>query len=96
MSALIIIRIEVLNPSELKNYQDIAPGIIDKYKGKLVVRGGELISLEGLEEKRRIVVLEFPSLEEAKTFYYSDEYEKAIKLRKDVANFEMIAIDCIN
>jgi len=96
MSALIIIRVEVSDSSKLKEYQDVAPGIIKKYNGTLLVRGGRVISLEGPEEKRRIVVIEFPSLDEASAFYYSDEYEKAIKLRIDVAKFEMIAVDGIN
>jgi len=96
MSALIIIRVEVSDPSKLKEYQDVAPSIIKKYNGTLIVRGGRVISLEGPEEKRRIVVIQFPSLGAANTFYYSDEYEKAIKLRSDVAKFEMIAVESIS
>jgi uncharacterized protein (DUF1330 family) len=52
--------------------------------------------LEGPDENRRIVVIEFPSLDDAKKFYYSNEYEEAIKLRSSVAEFEIIAVDCIN
>jgi len=96
MSAIIIIRVQVADPSKLKSYQDVAPSIIEKYNGKLIVRGGEVVSLEGPDENRRIVVIEFPSLDEAKKFYYSDEYEEAIKLRSSIAEFEMIAVDCIN
>jgi len=96
MSAFIIIRVQVSDPSKLKSYQDVAPSIIDKYNGKLIVRGGEVVSLEGPDENRRIVIIEFSSLDEAKAFYYSDEYEKAIKLRSGVAEFEMIAVDGIN
>jgi len=95
MSAYILIRVKVSDPSKLKNYQDVAPAIIKKYNGKLIVRGGNVISLEGPDEKRRIVVIEFPSLDEAETFYYSNEYEKAIKLRSGVAEFEMVAVDGI-
>ena len=96
MSAFIIIRVQVEDPSKLKSYQDVAPSIIEKYNGKLIVRGGEVVSLEGPDEKRRVVIIEFLSLDEAKSFYYSDEYEKAIKLRSAVAEFEMIAVDGIN
>jgi len=96
MSAYILIRVQVSEPSKLKNYQDVAPAIIEKYNGRLIVRGGDVISLEGPDEKRRIVVIEFPSLAEAKTFYYSKEYEQAIRLRSGVAQFEMIAVDGIS
>lgn len=93
MSAYILMRIKVNDPSELKSYQDVAPSIIEKYNGKLKVRGGEVVSLEGPNEDRRIVIVEFPSLEVAKEFYYSKEYGNAIKLRSGVADFEMIAVD---
>ena len=93
MSAYILIKIQVNDPSKLKSYQEVAPAIIEKYNGKLKVRGGEVVSLEGPAENRRIVMIEFPSLEEATKFYYSDEYADAIKLRSDVADFEMIAVD---
>ena len=93
MSAYILMRIQVNDPSKLKSYQDIAPSIIEKYKGKLKVRGGEVVSLEGPADNRRIVIVEFPSLSEAKKFYYSDEYANAIKLRSGFADFEMIAVD---
>jgi len=96
MSAIIIIRVQVLDPSKLKSYQDVAPLIIEKYNGKRKVRGGEVVTLEGPDDNRRIVVIEFGSLDEAKKFYYSDEYEAAIKLRSGAADFEMIAIDCID
>ncbi len=95
MSAFIIIKIQVQDPSKLKSYQDVAPSIIEKYHGKLIVRGGEVVSLEGPDEKRRIVIIEFPSLNDAKNFYYSDEYEEAIKLRSGIAKFDMIAVDGI-
>jgi len=96
MSAYILIRIQVEDPSKLKSYQEVAPSIIEKFNGRLRVRGGEVISLEGPNENRRIVVIEFPSLDEAKKFYYSDEYENAIKLRSGIADFEMIAVDGID
>ncbi len=96
MSAYIVMRIQVSDPSKLKSYQEVAPSIIEKYNGKLKVRGGEVVSLEGPNEERRIVMVEFPSIEDAKKFYYSEEYENAIKLRSDIADFEMIAVDGID
>jgi uncharacterized protein (DUF1330 family) len=92
MSAYILMKITVTDAEKLKSYQQIAPSIIDKYNGKLLVRGGEVISLEGMNEQRRVVIVEFDSMSEAKAFYYSDEYARAIKLRLGAAEFEMQAI----
>ena len=93
MTAYVILRINVIDAEKLKNYQQVAPLVIEKYNGKILVRGGEVLSLEGIEEKRRIVMIEFPSLEKANEFYHSPEYKEAIELRKGAAEFESIAIE---
>lgn len=93
MAAYIIIRITVKDPIRLKEYQKVAPAIIGRFEGKLLARGGEVVSLEGSIENRRIVIIEFPSLEKAKAFYCSPEYAEAIELRKDAAEFEVIAVE---
>jgi len=92
MSAYILMKITAKDAEKLQSYQQIAPSIIDKYKGKLLVRGGEVVSLEGPSEHRRVVMVEFASLNDAKQFYYSDEYAKAIQLRLGAAEFEMMAV----
>ena len=61
MAAYVSIRIKVDDPSKLKPYQELAPSIINKYNGKIIVRGGEVVTLEGPEEKRRIVIIELIS-----------------------------------
>ena len=96
MTAYVIIRITVNDREKLKEYQQVAPAIIEKYNGKILVRGGEVAFLEGPEENRRIVMIEFPSLERAKEFYISEEYTRAIELRKGAADFESIAIEGLN
>lgn len=49
--------------------------------------------MEGPEENRRIVIIEFPSLDDARSFYHSADYTHAIELRRDIAEFEIIAVD---
>ena len=93
MAAYIVIRITVTDPIQLKEYQRVAPSIIDKFGGQLLARGGEIVSLEGPTENRRIVIIEFPSMEEAKSFYHSPEYTAAIELRKDAAEFESVVVE---
>lgn len=95
MSAYIIIRVEVSDPSLLKSYQTATPPIIEKYQGKFLVRGGETLTLEGPKEHRRLVILEFPDLQTAKEFYHSPEYAEAHKLREGLAKFELIAVEGI-
>ena len=60
----------------LKKYAEGAIPAIEKYKGKIIVRGGKKLTIEG-NDSPRTVVIEFPSFEEAKNYYYSKEYQKA-------------------
>jgi uncharacterized protein (DUF1330 family) len=70
----------------------VTPGIIAKYDGRFIVRGGEMVTLEGPEEKWRIVVVEFPDLAKAKAFYHSPEYADAKKIRAGAAEAQFIAV----
>jgi len=93
MSAYMILRIEIDESARLDDYRVAAAPAIAKYHGKFIVRGGSVVSLEGPEESRRIVVIEFPTLAGAKACYNSPEYQKALKLREGIGHFEVITVD---
>jgi len=93
MTVYVILRITVHDPDKLKAYQKVAPAIIEQYEGKLLARGGEVVSLEGSTDNRRTVIIEFPTMEKAKSFYQSPEYTDAILLRKGAAEFEVMVVE---
>lgn len=95
MAAYLVVRVNVTDWDKYKQYLNVTPAIIEKFGGKGIARAGETLTLEGPEETRRIVLIEFPSLEKAKEFYNSFEYQEARKLRQDAAIGEMIAVDGI-
>jgi uncharacterized protein (DUF1330 family) len=43
VTAYVVIRITVNNAEKLKEYQQVAPTIIEQYNGKILVRGSEVI-----------------------------------------------------
>jgi uncharacterized protein (DUF1330 family) len=67
--------------------------VITKYGGKFIVRGPEVVTLEGSQDFGRIVVIEFPSLERAKKFYYSAEYQELKAIRAGAATGSFIAVE---
>ena len=93
MSAYLLYRGTVTNPDVYKEYMKLTPDIIAKFGGKFLARGGKTITLEGNEETRRVIVVEFPSFEQAVAFYNSPEYQAAVNIRKDAAITEMIIVD---
>ncbi len=76
-----------------REYTRATPAAIAKYGGQFIVRGGEMITLEGPPETGRVVIIEFPSLNQAKAFYDSEEYSRAKKLREEAATGQFLAIE---
>lgn len=72
-SAFYIAEVDVTNASEFATYSAAAPAIFAKYGGRYLVRGGKTETLEGNPPKR-IVVVAFKSMAEAKTWWASPEY----------------------
>jgi uncharacterized protein (DUF1330 family) len=93
MVAYWVARAEVNNPDQYKKYTELVPGILRKFGGKILARGGRFKILEGPEKFHRFVVIEFPSFEKAIACYESAEYlEAAAHRRKDGASELEIAI----
>lgn len=95
MAAYLIARVEVTNPDAYEEYKKLAAAAIEKYEGRYLARGGPMETLEGDEETRRVVIVVFPTIEQAKSFYDSSEYQKAKAARKDAAVGQFIVIDGI-
>tara|TARA_B100001027_G_C16219455_1_gene309076 strand:+ start:659 stop:946 length:288 start_codon:yes stop_codon:yes gene_type:complete len=66
----------------LKNYALKAKEAVEKYNGKYIVRGGKKLTTEG-KEFVRTAIIEFSSFDQAKKFFYSEEYKRAHDLLKD-------------
>lgn len=95
MPAYLLIRVAADDPIQLKPYQSVVPAIIEQYNGRFLARGGNTVTLEGPAETRRLVVIEFPTLDDAQAFYHSPEYTVARKLRDGLGSFEFVAIEGI-
>ena len=71
---------------------NLSPAAVAESGGKFIVRGGESVTLEGPEETRRLVVLEFPDMDSAKEFYDSEKYRHARDVRAGAADFQMVVV----
>jgi uncharacterized protein (DUF1330 family) len=96
MAAYLIVYMTISNPEQLKKYQAVTPAAIAKYDGRFVVRGGPKVTVEGPDEHRRVVVVEFPSFKRAQEFWDSPDYRAARELRKDAAVFSAVIVDGVD
>ena len=93
MAAYWVARAKVNNPDQYKKYAELAPGILQKFGGRFLARGGTFKILEGPEKFHRFIVIEFPSFERAVACHESPEYlEAAAHRMKDGAGELEIAI----
>jgi len=92
MAAYVIVDLVVTDPVTMDEYRKQVPATLAKYGGRFLVRGGAHHTVEGDWKPNRVVVLEFPSLEQAKRWYDSEEYRepKAMRLRAGRANLVMV------
>lgn len=95
MPAYIIAKVKITDMDKYQQYIKATPATVLKYNGKIIVRGGENTTLEGEPINERVVVIEFPSLEMAKSWYNSTDYQNAKKLREGAAEASFYAISGI-
>ena len=93
MAAYVIVQAEVTDYNKFKEYLKETPRVIAQYGGRYIARGGETVILEGDDQTKRVVLIEFPSLQKAKEWYHSKEYQQIKSLREGAATGSLIAID---
>jgi uncharacterized protein (DUF1330 family) len=86
MPAYVIAHVGVEDWDAYREYMRHTPRVIERFGGRFIVRGGAMETLEGPEETLRVVVIEFPSMADARGFYGSEEYAR-IKTLRDGAGF---------
>jgi uncharacterized protein (DUF1330 family) len=91
--AYLVAEIEVVNPDPYKAYVAAAGPLVAAYGGKYLVRGGAAEALEGAPPAGRMVLVEFPSMAEAKRFYDSPEYTEVRQGRIENAVSRFILIE---
>ncbi len=93
MSAYVVVDIEVTDPEGYQEYVKLAPATVAQYGGRYLARGGHTEVLEGEWQPKRLVILEFESIEQAKAWLHSPEYAPARALRHRYARTNMVVIE---
>lgn len=73
-------------------YMAMAEQSVAAFGGRFMVRGGEPAVLEGEPLGERIVILEFPSREQAAAFHASEMYAPAVALRQSLAASQLVLL----
>ena len=93
MPAYVVVDITVNDAQTNERYKLLAPPSIAAHHGRYIVRGGRTETLEGEWQPSRLVILEFPTVDDAKAWWDSEEYSAAKALRQSCAATEMLLIE---
>jgi uncharacterized protein (DUF1330 family) len=93
MTAYVIADVDVTDPVKYEDYKKLTPGAIAKHGGRFLARGGQCATLEGNWRPGRMIVIEFPSYQQARDFYTSVEYTAARRARAGAATLKMVVVD---
>jgi uncharacterized protein (DUF1330 family) len=96
MGALYIVFVEKPeDPAEIDQYRKLGLPTIAAAKPKFLARpGGEVVTVEG-DAVDVVVAMEFPSVEAAKAWYYSPEYQVALKHRLGTAKSRAVIVETV-
>jgi uncharacterized protein (DUF1330 family) len=93
MAAYVVAEVEVTDPVTYEDYRKLVPATVAKYGGRFLVRGGAVEVKEGGWQPKRLVVLEFPSMDQARQWYGSQEYAPALALRLKAARSKVLLVE---
>ncbi len=93
MKAYVIANIDVQDPTRYADYVKLTPGTLAPFGGRFIARGGRSERLEGATPAHRLVVIEFPSYEQAKAWYDSDGYRVAMVIRQSASKGGLLLVE---
>jgi uncharacterized protein (DUF1330 family) len=80
------VEVEITDPAAYEVYRTKVPDIIAAHGGRILVRGGDPQSLDGVMAQRRRIIVEFDSPEAVTAFYHSEAYQAVKPIRLNASN----------
>ena len=90
-----MVRCHVKDTEAYGKYIELAGPAIEKYGCSFLVRGGNQLEVEG-EGYERTVLVEFDTLEQAKSCYQSEDYQAAFKVQEKAADRLVVLVEGVS
>jgi uncharacterized protein (DUF1330 family) len=95
--AYVISEVRMLDEEQGQRYRELAAASIARHGGRYVVRGAQPDVPEGdWPEGQRVVVVEFPSMEQLRSWYDSSDYAEALAIRDGALTRRLLFVDGID
>ncbi|HSC28435.1 MAG TPA: DUF1330 domain-containing protein [Vicinamibacterales bacterium] len=93
MAAYVIADVDVKDPVRYEDYRRMVLPTISAFGGRFLARGGTVHRLEGDWSPKRLVIVEFPSVEQARGWWASPLYAEAKALRQATSVGSLVVIE---
>ena len=93
MPAYVINDMDVTDAALLEEYKKLYPATVQRFGGRFLARGGATAVIEGDWAPKRLVILEFPSVEQAQAWANSAEYAPAKQVCQRAARSNIVVVD---
>lgn len=93
VAAYVITDLEVFDIARYLSYQGALKPLLERAGARYLARGGDFRVYDGDYEPRRLVVLEFPSLDAVDDFYESEAYQRLETQRTACSSARIIAVE---
>ena len=74
-------------------YLEAAMQTAAQFGGRYIVRGGTTDVLEGDWSPQRMVIIEFPSMDQLEAWYSSEEYAPWNEVRQSLTDSQLVAVE---
>ena len=94
MAAYAVAELTIIDEDKLTDYIEKVPATVADHNGRYLARGGKIEVLDGsLGEHPVKVILEFPSMDAARTWYNSAAYQALLPNRLDATKTNFYLVD---
>lgn len=81
----VVNQVDIRDMATYQQYVAMAVPAIAAHGGRILASGGRVETVEGEPVPPRVVIIEFPSWDDARAYYESADYQAARKVRGDSA-----------
>lgn len=92
MSAYVIFDVEIRDPARYQDFMNGVKPALEAAGAKYLARGGPHKVYEGDWEPRRIVLLEFPSIQAWEDFYHGQVYQGLKSVRDECSSARLVGV----
>jgi len=93
MAAHVLVDLEITDRQKFKAYANAVQDTVKKYGGSYNCTWGYPETLEGEWQAHRIVMIEFPSIKQARQWWDSTEYRPLKALRRESSHARILLVD---